>query len=160
MNLDIYTDGACSQGVDTTQAGGWGVYIEYGNKIFKFNGGSLDTTNNIMELTALFEGLKFAKKFREPYDKINIYIDSAYTMNCFTQKWYEKWRSNGWKTATKQPVKNKELWESILELYESFDAGKINFIKVKGHYNNLGNSIADTLAVEARIEYNREALEK
>jgi ribonuclease HI len=148
----IYTDGACSQ--NGTWKGGWGVVIVVGdeNKILHtFDGSAIDTTNNAMELTAFKRALEFCHiHSNEDYEFI-IYSDSAYILNCFDQKWYVNWRKNGWRNAKKEPVANKELWESILWTYEELlsDNVDITLVKVKGHSGNKYNELADKLAVEA-----------
>ena len=104
--------------------------------------GNLDTTNNVMELTAVVEGLKLLK-----YPCIvNIYTDSAYIVNCFNQNWIEKWVSNNWVNSKKEPVKNRELWE---QLYEFTKVHKISFLKVKGHSDDEYNNRCDELARQA-----------
>ncbi len=135
----IYTDGACS---GNPGPGGWGsilMYKEHKKEIF---GAKNDTTNNIMELTAVIEALKLLK-FK---CNVKVYSDSAYVVNAFCQKWIEGWQKNGWKNASKEPVKNKELWE---ELYELTKKHQVTFIKVKGHSDNEYNNRCDELAREA-----------
>ncbi len=103
------------------------------------SGGNKETTNNIMELTAVIEGLKLLKF---PCN-VDLYSDSAYVVNAFNQKWIYGWMKNGWKTSNKEPVKNKELWE---ELYGLTKVHNVNFIKVKGHSDNEFNNRCDELA--------------
>lgn len=135
----IYTDGACS---GNPGPGGWGAVLMYKDIKKEISGGKLDTTNNIMELTAVIEGLKLLK-----YPCIvNLYSDSAYVVNAFNQKWIYGWLKNGWKNSSKEPVKNKELWQ---ELYELTNIHKITFIKVKGHSDNEYNNRCDELARNA-----------
>ena len=105
----------------------------------KFLGGEENTTNNMMELTAVIEGLKLLKFACE----VDLYSDSAYVVNAFNQGWIFNWKKNGWKTADKKDVKNKELWE---ELYSLTQTHKVNFIKVKGHSDNEYNNRCDELA--------------
>ena len=107
--IDIYTDGACK---GNPGVGGWGALLRYEDKEKEINGFSSSTTNNIMELTAVIEALKQIKK---PY-MINITTDSTYVKNGITE-WIHNWKTNGWKTAAKKSVKNKELllgtWHGI-----------------------------------------------
>ena len=111
-NMDevtIYTDGACS---GNPGPGGWGAILMLGENRKEISGGSENTTNNIMELTAVIEALKILKR---PC-KVNIYSDSAYVVNAFLQKWIYGWMKKGWKTAGGDPVKNKELWQELYSL--------------------------------------------
>ena len=110
----------------------------------EISGGNKQTTNNIMELTAVIEGLKMLKFPCE----VDLYSDSAYVVNAFEQKWIFGWLKNNWKTAGKDPVKNKELWQ---ELYNLTQIHTVNFIKVKGHSDNEFNNRCDELA-RAEIE--------
>ena len=98
-----------------------------------------------MEMTAVIEALKLLKF--ECY--VRLYSDSAYVVNAFNNGWIYNWRKNGWKTAGKEPVKNKELWE---ELYLLSQKHKIDFIKVKGHSDNEFNNRCDELARGAILE--------
>ena len=152
MRVDIYTDGACSQAGASSGPGGWGMYIDDGSVAgMKKYGSALGTTNNIMELTAFVEALRFVNG--RPYKTINIYTDSAYIVNCLKQGWYKNWRNNGWRNAKRQPVANKELWVELLGLWEFLTvATELNIVKVKGHSGNLGNSLADALAVQGKEE--------
>ena len=137
--VTIYTDGACS---GNPGPGGWGAILMYhGNKKELF-GANKDTTNNIMEITAVLEALK-ALKF--PCE-VDLYSDSAYVVNCFNQGWIYNWLKKGWKTAGGEPVKNKELWE---ELYSLTKTHKVTFHKVKGHADNEFNNRCDELARNA-----------
>lgn len=138
-NVVIYTDGACS---GNPGPGGWGAILMYGDKKKEISGGKKDTTNNVMEITAVLEGLKMLKYPCE----VTIYSDSAYVVNCFTQGWIYNWKKNGWKTSSKDPVKNKELWE---ELYELTKVHRVAFQKVKGHSDNVYNNRCDELARKA-----------
>lgn len=134
----IYTDGACS---GNPGPGGWGSILMYKENKKEISGGKKDTTNNVMELTAVIEALKLLK-FK---CKVSVYSDSAYVVNAFNQKWIYGWMKNGWKNASKEPVKNKELWE---ELYELTKEHEVTFIKVKGHSDNEFNNRCDEMARE------------
>ena len=135
----IYTDGACS---GNPGPGGWGTILMSGENKKELSGGSKETTNNIMEITAVIEGLKALKK---PC-RVQLYSDSAYVVNAFNQKWIYGWMKNGWKTSSKEPVKNKELWQ---ELYALTKIHEVTFIKVKGHADNEYNNRCDELARNA-----------
>ena len=114
-NFTIYTDGSCH---GNPGAGGWAVVILTDSRegSTTLHNGAANTTNNQMELTALYNALAYLPQTTDIC--ATIYTDSAYIVNCIKQRWYDKWRQNGWKTATKQPVANKELWEKILELWD------------------------------------------
>ncbi len=137
----IYTDGACS---GNPGPGGWGTILMYQEKKKEISGGEKDTTNNVMELTAVIEGLK-ALKF--PCE-VDLYSDSAYVVNAFDKGWIYNWVKNNWKTAGKDPVKNQELWQ---ELYALTKTHKVNFHKVKGHSDNEFNNRCDELARMATL---------
>ena len=137
--VTIYTDGACS---GNPGPGGWGTILMYNENKKEISGGKDNTTNNVMELTAVIEGLKLLKF---PC-KVKLYSDSAYVVNAFNQKWIYGWLKNGWKNASKEPVKNKELWQ---ELYELTKIHELEFIKVKGHADNEYNNRCDELARNA-----------
>ena len=136
--ITIYTDGACS---GNPGPGGWAAILMFGNIKKEISGGLPDTTNNIMELTAVIEALKLLKR---PC-RVNLYSDSAYVVNAFEQKWIYGWLKNNWKTSNKEPVKNKELWE---ELYSLTKIHNVTFNKVKGHSTNEYNNRFDELAVQ------------
>ena len=135
----IYTDGACS---GNPGPGGWGAILMYKGAKKEISGGMKNTTNNIMEITAVVEALKCLKVESD----VEVYSDSAYTVNAFKQGWIYNWMKNGWKTANKEPVKNKELWQ---ELYSLTKKHKVEFIKVKGHADNEFNNRCDEMAREA-----------
>jgi len=132
----IYTDGACS---GNPGPGGWGAVLMYNDNKKEISGYNPNTTNNIMEITAVIEALKLLKFECE----VEIYSDSAYVVNAYKQKWIDNWKKNNWKTAGKDPVKNKELWQ---ELDSLVNMHKVNFIKVKGHADNEWNNRCDELA--------------
>lgn len=135
----IYTDGACS---GNPGPGGWGAVLMYKDNKKEISGNNPATTNNIMEITAVIEALKLLKY---PCN-VKVYSDSSYVVNCFIKGWIYNWKKNNWKTADKQPVKNRELWE---ELYNFTKIHKIEFIKVKGHSDNIYNNRCDELARNA-----------
>ena len=137
----IYTDGACS---GNPGPGGWGTILMYKENKKEIFGGKKDTTNNVMELTAVIEGLRLLKYPCE----VELYSDSAYVVNAFEQGWIYNWVKNNWKTSGKDPVKNKELWQ---ELYALTKTHKVKFNKVKGHSDNEYNNRCDELARNAII---------
>ena len=132
----IYTDGACS---GNPGPGGWAAILIYGDSKKEISGGNKKTTNNIMELTAILEGLK-ALKFE---CDVEVYSDSAYSVNAFNQGWIYNWIKKGWRIADGSPVKNKEIWQEIYELTKKHN---VKFIKVKGHSDNELNNRCDELA--------------
>ena len=136
MNIKIYTDGACS---GNPGIGGWGavILIEDTKPILLY-GGSDHTTNNQMELTAAIEALKYFKK----NSSINLFTDSKYVKDGI-ESWVVNWKKNGWKTASKKPVKNKMLW---VELDNQIARHSINWQWIKGHLGHIHNEQADYLA--------------
>ena len=132
----IYTDGACS---GNPGPGGWGTILMCDDVKKEISGGEKNTTNNIMEITAVIEGLKLLK-----YPcSVEVYSDSAYVVNAFNENWIAGWKKNGWKNSKREDVKNKELWELLDELTNIHD---VTFIKVKGHSDNKYNNRCDELA--------------
>ena len=131
----IYTDGACK---GNPGPGGWGVLILLENEQIELSGGSKETTNNQMELTAVIKALNFFEK----KIKVDLYTDSKYVMDGITD-YIKKWKTNGWQTANKKPVKNMNLWKILDELNNLHD---INWNWVKGHSGNPENEKADALA--------------
>ena len=137
--VTIYTDGACS---GNPGPGGWGSILMFGDVKKEISGAAKETTNNIMEITAVIEALKCLKEECE----VEVYSDSAYVVNAFNQGWITKWIKNNWRNASKEPVKNKELWQELIALTEKH---KVTFIKVKGHSDNEFNNRCDELATGA-----------
>ena len=135
----IYTDGACS---GNPGPGGWGSILMMGENRKEISGGKKDTTNNVMELTAVIEALKLLKR---PC-KVDLYSDSAYVVNAFLQNWILGWIKNGWKNSSKEEVKNKEQRQELFSLTKIHD---VTFHKVKGHADNEYNNRCDELARNA-----------
>ena len=136
MSIIIYTDGACS---GNPGIGGWGgVILKPNKKPIYLSGGSRKTTNNQMELTAAIKTLEYFLETQE----IKFYTDSKYVMNGI-ESWIINWKKNGWKTAAKKPVKNKELWE---KLDKENTKHRIQWEWVKGHAGDKYNEKADYLA--------------
>lgn len=137
--VTIYTDGACS---GNPGPGGWGAILMMGINKKEISGGNKNTTNNIMELTAVIEALKLLKR---PC-KVNLYSDSAYVVNAFLQNWINGWIKNEWKNSNKEDVKNKEFWQELITLTKVHN---VTFHKVKGHSDNEFNNRCDELARNA-----------
>jgi len=136
MVIKVYTDGACKK---NPGKGGWGVYIENNDKtVIELCGGEEKTTNNRMEMMAVYRALKVLDATTGP---IIVYTDSKYVFLGITE-WVHKWRLNGWQTSSKGNVLNKDLWKMI----DSLIRENIKFEWVKGHNGCLGNEKADELA--------------
>ncbi|MDM0006238.1 ribonuclease HI [Variovorax sp. J22G73] len=133
----IYTDGACK---GNPGPGGWGAWLKSGATEKDLFGGELNTTNNRMELTAVIEGLAALKR---PC-KVLLYLDSQYVRKGITE-WIRGWKAKGWMTASKQPVKNVELWQRLDKLVAE-GGHQIEWRWVKGHSGDPGNERADMLA--------------
>jgi len=133
----IYTDGACK---GNPGPGGWGAWLKSGATEKELFGGELNTTNNRMELTAVIEGLAALKR---PC-KVLLYLDSQYVRMGITE-WIRGWKAKGWRTSTKQPVKNVELWQRLDKLVAE-GGHEIEWRWVKGHSGDPGNERADMLA--------------
>lgn len=131
----LFTDGACKGNPGT---GGWGALLQFGPHSKEFFGGEANTTNNRMELTAVIQGLTALKR---PCI-VNIYTDSQYVKKGM-QEWIHNWKARGWKTASKQPVKNVELWQA---LDTEVNKHQVNWHWIKGHAGHAGNEKADELA--------------
>lgn len=135
----LYTDGACS---GNPGVGGWGAVLMYNGVKKEISGAEENTTNNRMEISAVIEGLKCLK---EPCE-VDIYSDSAYTVNAFNNGWIYAWSMNGFVKTDNKPVLNVDLWQQLLTLTKIH---KVNFIKVKGHADNEFNNLCDKLATDA-----------
>ncbi|GJL94162.1 MAG: ribonuclease H [Hyphococcus sp.] len=133
--IKIYTDGACS---GNPGPGGWGFVIFSEEDPIERYGGERETTNNRMEMMAVIEALKSLEKDIP----VQLFTDSQYVKNGIND-WIHGWKRNGWKTASKKPVKNKDLWLEIDALVEGRD---IDWRWVKGHAGDPGNERADELA--------------
>jgi ribonuclease HI len=136
--IDVFTDGACS---GNPGPGGWGAILRSGAHEKEIAGGEPLTTNNRMEMTAAIRALQSIKK----PSKVTIHTDSRYLMDGATQ-WMKKWKSNGWKTADKKPVKNDDLWRA---LEEASAPHEVSWRWVKGHSDHVENERADALARSA-----------
>jgi ribonuclease HI len=144
-NVIIYTDGACRGNGKENTIGAFGIVFMYNEVQKEVKQAFRNTTNNIMELSAVIQALSMLK---EPCS-VKVHSDSAYVINAINQKWINNWQKNGWKSSNKEPVKNRELWERLIELIKYH---KVEFIKVKGHSDNPYNNRCDKLANEALDE--------
>ena len=135
--ITIYTDGACK---GNPGPGGWGVVLQSGAARKELYGGETLTTNNRMELLAVIEALKALKR---PC-AVDLYLDSQYVRQGITE-WIHGWKAKGWRTASKQPVKNAELWQQLDALVYA-SGHQIDWHWVKGHAGDPGNERADELA--------------
>ena len=139
--FEIYTDGSC---LGNPGPGGWGVI----SQDFKLTGGSRETTNNIMEMTAIVRGLQ--KVIEIGINEVRIFTDSNYTKNGITS-WIKNWKRNGWRTASGSAVKNKELWKTLDTLVQSIKI--VEWRWVKAHNGNVQNELVDKLARSTAYEF-------
>jgi len=135
--IEIYTDGA-SKG--NPGPGGWGVLLKAGGTEKELFGGELATTNNRMELMAVIQALSALKRPCE----VTLFLDSQYVLKGITE-WLPGWKAKGWRTASKQPVKNVELWQQLDALVQQ-GGHQIDWRWVRGHNGDPGNERADALA--------------
>lgn len=147
----FYTDGACS---GNPGPGGW-AYVEVincdsGIKTNVVTGGKKATTNNEMELTAVYRAL--VKAYKDKAEQVTIFSDSAYVVNAINKAWLFSWIRNGWKTKEGNEIKNKHIWEKMYKLV--YECGLfISLNKVKGHKGDPLNELADRSAVQAKQRY-------
>ena len=135
MVVEMFTDGACR---GNPGKGGWGVLLRYGDVEKTLHGGEAMTTNNRMELKAVIKGLEALTKPCE----VKVTTDSKYVLGGITE-WLPNWKRRNWKTASKKPVQNVELWKELDALVQQH---KIDWNWVKGHSGHRENEIADALA--------------
>ena len=136
--IKIYTDGSC---LGNPGNGGWAAIIIDDKKKIQIKGSKKNTTNNQMELLAPIKALKKIPKG----SNVQIFTDSKYVKSGITE-WIHNWKKNGWKTANKQPVKNKELWTELDQMTNEF---QIKWSWVKGHSTDVLNNEVDLIAREA-----------
>ena len=134
--VSIYTDGSC---LGNPGPGGWAALLCRAGHVKELSGGFSGTTNNRMEITAVVEALAALK---EPC-KAEIHTDSQYVRKAVEEKWLENWQRNGWRTAAKKPVKNRDLWERLLPLLERH---RTCFHWIRGHAGHPENERCDALA--------------
>jgi ribonuclease HI len=134
-SIRVFTDGACR---GNPGPGGWGALILHDQDEFSLWGGEKETTNNQMEMTAAIKALEYFKES----SNISLTTDSSYVKDGI-EKWISGWKKNGWKTAAKKPVKNKELWMRLDQLTQFHN---VSWNWVKGHSGHRENEIADMLA--------------
>jgi ribonuclease HI len=140
--VEIYTDGACS---GNPGPGGWGVVLTYGGHTKELRGGeAAPTTNNRMELMAAIRALESLTR----RSAVRLHTDSSYLRNGVTA-WLPTWKRNGWKTASRQPVKNEDLWRRLDDAAGRHD---VQWLWVKGHAGDPGNERADALANQGMAE--------
>ncbi|MGH7390666.1 MAG: ribonuclease HI [Candidatus Rokuibacteriota bacterium] len=132
----VYTDGACS---GNPGPGGWAAIILEGGKERVVSGAEPRTTNQRMELLAAIEGLAAIPARR----RVRLHSDSAYVVNCFRDRWWERWERSGWVNAGKQPIANRDLWERLLAENRRHD---VVWVKVAGHSGEPLNERVDALA--------------
>jgi ribonuclease HI len=140
--VEIFTDGACK---GNPGPGGWGAVIRSGAHEKDIAGGEPLTTNNRMELLAAIRALEALKR---PCH-VDLYTDSVYVRDGIT-KWIYGWQKNGWRTAARQPVKNAELWQELLDAAKPH---RIEWHWVKGHAGHPENERADKLACDAALQF-------
>ena len=140
--VTLYTDGACS---GNPGLGGYAGILIYGEVKREYSGAEVETTNNRMEVLAVIEGLK---RLKYPC-QVDVYSDSAYTVNAFSNGWIYAWQRSGWKKADNKQVLNVDLWEELLALT---NVHKVTFHKVAGHADNPLNNRCDELARNAITE--------
>ena len=140
-HVELYTDGACS---GNPGPGGWAYILKHkaSDSEKEANGGDRDTTNNRMELMAVIQGLEALSRS----SRVDLYSDSQYVLNGL-KSWMASWKKRGWKTASKQPVKNRDLWMRLDELMATHT---LSFHWIRGHNDHPENERADRLAVAAR----------
>lgn len=141
QTVELFTDGGCR---GNPGVGGWGALLRFGDVEKELKGHAEDTTNNRMELTAAIEGLRALKR---PCQVV-LTTDSQYVKNGITQ-WMDGWKRNGWKTAAKKPVKNKDLW---VALDDALQPHEVSWKWVKGHAGHAENERVDDLANQAMDE--------
>jgi ribonuclease HI len=146
MNFKIYTDGSC---LGNPGAGGWAaVIVDEQNHREEIYGEEEHTTNNRMELTAAIKALEKISAC----DRAELFTDSNYLKNAFTNGWIAKWKKNGWQTSSKSPVLNKDLW---LVLDELISSRVVSFNWIKGHAGNFFNERCDELARKTAEKFQR-----
>lgn len=143
IRVEIFTDGACS---GNPGPGGWGAVLRWRDTERELKGGVSETTNNRMELMAAIKALESLDR---PV-KVDLYTDSTYVQKGITE-WIHSWKRRGWKTASRTPVKNEDLWRRLDNAIQIRD---VSWHWVKGHAGHEGNERADALARAGLSEAN------
>ncbi|MFM8564136.1 MAG: ribonuclease H [Acidimicrobiia bacterium] len=143
--LAVYTDGACS---GNPGPGGW-AWAVAPDGTPNASGGETRTTNQRMELLAAIEAIRTnGPVAREHLKRLVIVSDSTYVVNCFRERWWVRWKANGWRNAKKEPVANDDLWRELIAMYEAYpESERPDFQWVKGHSGDPMNDLVDQLAV-------------
>lgn len=143
--IRIYTDGACS---GNPGIGGYSVIVNDEKTIKAFCGGQLHTTNNCMELRAVYSALLIAKKYKK---ETIILTDSAYVANAIKNRWVDRWSKNGWRNKKGEPISNLSIWYNVYETLCELEENdiKVSIEKVKGHSGDTFNDLADEYAKRA-----------
>jgi ribonuclease HI len=142
----LVTDGACSGNGTDAARGGWAAIVTAPDGAETvLTGGEFPTTNNRMELTAALEGLRALPDGAD----VELVTDSAYLANAISQGWLDGWRRKGWRTAGRQPVANRDLWERMMAELARL---RVRPRLVRGHAGHEANERADRLAQEAALE--------
>ena len=139
-HVEIFTDGACK---GNPGPGGWGAILRMGSHEKELSGGEAETTNNRMEMTAVIRALN---ALIEPC-AVTVHTDSRYVIDGMT-KWIEGWKRKGWVNASKQPVRNQDLWHDLIEAVKHH---QVEWQWVKGHNGHAENERADRLASDAAM---------
>ncbi len=139
-HVELWTDGACS---GNPGPGGWAALLRFDSRERVLSGGDPETTNNRMEILSVIEGLRALTRRCH----VEVHLDSRYVMDAFIKGWLAGWQRNGWKTSSKQPVKNQDLWEQLAVEVARHD---VDWVLVKGHAGVALNERVDVLAVAQR----------
>lgn len=143
--VELFTDGACS---GNPGAGGWGAILRCGDREKVLSGGSAQTTNNKMELTAVIEGLQALKR---PCC-VTLYTDSKYVADGLSKGWAASWKARGWKKSDGKPALNPDLWDALLRLCA---VHQVKIVWIKGHAGHPENERCDALAVAETKKYTK-----
>jgi len=145
--VEIFCDGACS---GNPGPGGWGAIVRDNETEKELSGGEEKTTNNRMELAACIAALRTL----EEKCRVTIHTDSQYLANAFCKGWLENWQKRGWRTSGRTPVKNRDLWETLLELVKFHE---IEWNWIPGHSGHPENERCDRMAVAERDKFLRKS---
>lgn len=147
MTRYFYTDGSCSGNGTEKSYGAWGfIEVQNDKEVYRYSHAEKNTTNQRQELFAILNACVYAQFTGSINDKVIIYSDSAYAVNCYNQRWYLRWQKNGWKNSKKEPVANKDIWECLIPFY---DNPNFSFEKVKGHAGVQWNEEVDNMVQTA-----------